>query len=112
MNRFEELKNLLVMAAADGRFSSDEIQFLSLRAYRWGVEEEQFMEALEYAASDEAEINIPESKADRLELLTELMLMMAADGKLEETEKQLFARAAARMEISDDELNKAIDSLL
>ena len=47
-----------------------------------------------------------------VEMLKELIHMMAADGELAETEKQLFATAAARMDISGDELNDIIDSIL
>lgn len=45
-------------------------------------------------------------------MLRDLIRMMAADGDLADVEKDLFATAAAKMEISEDELNQIIDSVL
>ena len=45
-------------------------------------------------------------------MLADLMKIMAADGKLSEVEKRLFALAAAKMHIEKDELEKLIDRLV
>jgi uncharacterized tellurite resistance protein B-like protein len=112
MERFEIFKDLMIMAAADRKFSDEEVEFLTLRASRWGLTDRQFEEALRIAASGEAELAIPETPDERTNLLRELLQVMAADGELAPVEKQLFADAAARMEISQAELNEIIDGLL
>ena len=111
MRRIDKLRNLLVMAASDGSLSESEIKYLAERCKKWGLSDASFGEAITYALSDDAEIVLPPRPADRREMLRDLMSMMAADGDFAETEMNLFAIAAARMGISDEELNQLIDSL-
>jgi hypothetical protein len=68
--------------------------------------------AIEYALSNETYLAIPSGSEERQEMLRDLIRMMAADGDLADVEKDLFATAAAKMEISEDELNQIIDSVL
>ncbi|MCA9164259.1 MAG: TerB family tellurite resistance protein [Pirellulaceae bacterium] len=112
MDRQTNFQNLMVMAAADGSFNEQELSFLSERCQRWGLSEGEFTAAIAYALSPSAKLTIPESAGERRGLLRELLLMMAADGQLAEIEKQLFAVAAAQMEISTEELDQMIDTLL
>ena len=112
MERFELFKNLMVMAAADKKFTDEEVEFLALRSSRWGISDKQFEEAFRFAKSGEAKMTIPEGQEERMRLLRDLICMMAADGELAPVEKQLFAEAAARMGIKPDELDKTIDELI
>jgi uncharacterized tellurite resistance protein B-like protein len=108
----DKIRNLLVMAAADGAFTSDEIQMLSLRAERWGLSDAEFGAALSYATSVEAEITIPGTRAECLNLLRHLLEVMAADGKLSDSEKLLFARAAGKMDLPMEDIDSLIDEML
>ncbi|MCA9121918.1 MAG: TerB family tellurite resistance protein [Planctomycetaceae bacterium] len=112
MESHVKLRNLLVMAAADGSLTEREIAFLSDRRYRWDVPEDVFANLIRYAISDGAELEIPDSHDERVEMLQDLLRMMAADGDLAEVEKQLFAAASVAMNISDDELKEIIDSVV
>ncbi len=112
MELLEKLKNLLVMAAADGTFTEREINFLADRCVQWGLSEDDFAAAIEYALQDGAHLHIPEQRHECVEMLQDLIRMMAADGRLAEMEKRLFATAAVKMGISDEELNAIIDSVL
>jgi uncharacterized tellurite resistance protein B-like protein len=111
MKIMDKLRNLLVMAASDGSLTDREIRYLSDRCQQWGLSPSSFAEAIEYALSKEAELALPPRKSDRVEMLKDLMSVMAADGHLAETERHLFAMAAAKMEISETELNQLIDNL-
>lgn len=112
MTRFQLIRNLLAMAAADGSLSQGELELLSDRAVQWGISESEFITALEDAVGPDAELEVPPSRDARRELLRELLHVMAADGHLDDREKQLFAAVAATMEIEQDELNKIIDDAL
>lgn len=112
MSRFQLIRNLLAMAAADGSIAQAELELLSDRAARWGVSESEFATALEQAVQPDAEVEVPAAADERTELLREMIHVMAADGRLEESEKRLFAAVAATMEISDQQLNKIIDDAL
>ena len=112
MDRFEKFKNLLTMAAADGKLTEREIEFLSNRALQWGLTDHQFTEAVNNALEHQGEVAIPRSRAERLELLRDMIRMMAADGQLADVEKQLFATVAAVMKMRSDDLDQMIDELL
>ena len=112
MEPVDLFKNLVVMAAADRSFTSEEIQYLTMRAHKIGLSDEEFRTAMDFAMSGEGSIDLPESESDRKELLTGLIKVMAADGDLAEVEKEMFAVAAANMDITAEDLNALIDSLV
>lgn len=106
------MKFLLVMAAADGGLSEEELRFLFDKANECGFSADQFTEIVDEVTKEEVDLEMPESKEDKTSLLTDLVKMMGADGKLHDMEKQLFANAAARMEMTEDEVNQIIDAAL
>ena len=112
MDHRAKMKFLLVMAAADGGLSEEELRFLFDRANQWGFSADEFTEIVGEVTGEEVGLEMPESKEARRELLIDLVKVMGADGKLHELEKQLFANAAAKMELSEDEVNEIIDEAL
>lgn len=102
----------MIMAFADGSLTQSELEFLSDRSVQWGLSEADFTAAVEFALSDEAELQIPPHKQDRIDLLQDLIRTMAADGQLAEIEKRVFAMAAAVMELPEGELERIINSVL
>jgi len=112
MNALDHLKNLVIMAAADGHLSENEISLLIDRCGKLGLHEDDLEKAISFALSGNAKMRLPVDRAEQDQLLEELMCMMAADGQLLEVEKRLFALAAARMGIEKENLDKLIDSLV
>lgn len=112
MERSELFKVLMAMAAADKKFTDEEVEFLALRSHRWGLTDEQFAEALEFAKREPTSLTIPETPQDRERLLRDLLEIMAADGELAPAEKNLYARAAASMGFSADALDERLDQWL
>lgn len=112
MSPTEAFRNLLVMAAADGTLTEHEVNFLTDRSEQWNIDNDEFAAAIEYALSGKGELSLPPDHADRVEMLRDLIRIMAADGQLADTEKRMFAGAAAQMEISEEELNAIVDSIM
>ena len=112
MSSFQLIRNLLAMAAADGSIAQGEMELLSDRAIRWGISETEFVAAMNYAISPEAELEIPADDDSRRELIRELLHVMAADGQMMQVEKDLFASVAATMQLKQSELNAIIDETL
>ncbi len=112
MQQLDHLKNLVIMAAADGSLSEQEIALLVDRCSDLGLAEEDLERAIAFALSGEAKLKFPVDRGEQDQMLADLMRMMAADGKLTEVEKRLFALAAARMGISKTQLEELIDKLL
>ncbi|XZE53771.1 TerB family tellurite resistance protein [Planctomycetaceae bacterium SH139] len=111
MERFEQLRNLVVMAVADGMLAEDELSLLAERCVQLGLDEEELRASVSFALSDEAALKLPSDPAEQEALLSDLIRMMAADGQLAEAEKRLFALAAAKMNFDTDRVNQLIDRL-
>lgn len=112
MKRTDQLKNLVIMAAADGRLTQSEIALLIDRCAELGLTEADLESAIDYALSEKPSLFLPTSKEDKEELLTDLLRVMAADGQLREVEKRLFAVAAAKMAVSQADIEALIDRLV
>ena len=82
------------------------------RCAELGLKEEDLEKAIAFALSGEAKLTFPVDRAEQNMMLADLIRMMAADGKLSEVEKRLFALAAARMGIERVELDALIDQLV
>lgn len=112
MNRMDQLKNLVIMAAADGRLSQSEIALLIDRCAELGLKESDLESAIDYALSEKPALKLPTTKEEKEELLSDLLRTMAADGQLREVEKRLFAVAAAKMSVSAADIDALIDRLV
>lgn len=112
MNHLDRFKNLLAMADIDGKVTEEELQFLANRAQHWGLTDDEFQTAVREAIAHRGDLLIPSRPAERMEMLRDLLRMMAADGELSEIEKGLYATAAGYMGIGQDELNRLIDDVL
>jgi uncharacterized tellurite resistance protein B-like protein len=112
LDNLDLLKNLVVMSAADGSLSEEEISYLIDRCSTLGLSEEDLEKAIAFALSNEASLVLPKDRADQEAVLEDLMRMMAADGQLAESEKRLFALSAAKMGFPSDQLDRLIDRLV
>ena len=112
MDRLALLKNLVVMAIADGALAEHELSLLSDRCSELGLEEDELRSAVSFALSDDASLELPTNEAEQEAVLSDLIRMMAADGHMTEGEKRLFALAAAKMNFSGEKLDQLIDRLV
>ncbi|TWU22929.1 Tellurite resistance protein TerB [Novipirellula galeiformis] len=106
------LRNLVVMAFADGSLGEREVNLVADRCADLGLNELDLQQAVEFGLRDEAVLELPSDKEQRGELLADLIRMMAADGILDESEKRLFALTAVRMELTDKEVDEIISRTL
>ena len=107
------LRNLVVMAFADGSLGEREVNLVADRCAELGLDEYDLRKAVEYGLGDDAALEIPKDDKDECEsLMRDLVRMMAADGVLDEGEKRLFALAAAKMSMSASDVERLIDETL
>ncbi|MDV6030004.1 TerB family tellurite resistance protein [Stieleria sp.] len=111
-DRMRQLRNLVVMAMADGTIGEREVAFVAERCHELGLGEAELNRAIRYGLGDDAALELPRDPEGRKELMIDLVRMMAADGVLDESEKRLFALAAAKMEMSTEQLNQLLDQTL
>ena len=97
---------------AYGQMAESELRLLSDRATQLGVTDDEFEDALHDAILGRAALTLPTDPDERIEILKDMVRMMAADGKITDSEKQLFALASGVMGIGADRLNRLIDQVL
>jgi uncharacterized tellurite resistance protein B-like protein len=112
LDRLDLLKNLVVMSAADGSLAEEEISLLFDRCAELGLTEEDLEKAISFALSKEASLMLPTDQNQQEAVLEDLIRMMAADGRLDESEKRLFALSAAKMGFPNERLDALIDRLI
>jgi hypothetical protein len=112
MESKEAFRNLLIMAAIDGRMTVSELRLLSHRAMEWGIDDDDFEAALEEAQRGDSELALPLNPRQALAMLRDMLRVMAADGQVAETEKNLFAIASSAMGVQPREVDRLINEVL
>lgn len=112
MENLSIFHSLVNLAAADNKFTDEEVQFLVERAEQWGIPSSEFETALAGLSEGTIEVTIPESHHDRVVLLKEMIRLMAIDGELAEMEKQLCATASGKMEFTNQQFSQILDEVL
>jgi len=105
-------RNLLLMAASDGRVDEAELRLLSDRATEWGISDDEFEAAIQDAVEGRAELTLPPELEARQAILKDMLRMMGADGRMSRAEKELFALASSVVGIDQAALNRLIDDVL
>ena len=111
--RLGQLKNLVMLASADERFTDSEMAVLLAVASRENITPEDFNQVMENP--DSINIVLPEDEDTKLAYLRDMVAMMMIDGELDEHELaicKLYAMALGyRGIIVDGMIAGVIDSL-
>lgn len=100
------------MAFADGSLGEREVNLVADRCVELGLDDYDLSIAIKSGLSDGARLEVPDERTEREALLRDLIRIMAADGRLDEGEKRLFALAAAKMSIAASDVERLIDETL
>jgi uncharacterized tellurite resistance protein B-like protein len=112
MDPTDQLKNLVLMSAADGSFNQDEIRFLSQRAAAWGIPDQEFVQAFDEALSRQYSLVVPADREAQIEMLENMVRMMDSDGQIANVERKLLATAAIATGTSPSELDAIMKRVL
>ena len=111
--RLGQLKNLVMLASADGRFTDSEMAVLVAVASRENISPEEFNRVMENP--DSVNITLPEDEETKLAYLRDMVAMMMIDGELDEQELaicKIYAMALGyRGSIVDGMIAGIVDSL-
>ncbi len=111
--RLGQLKNLVMLAAADGKVTDSELAVLVAVASRENLSPEEFNRVIE--DPDSVTIDLPEDEDTKLAYLRDMVAMMMVDGELEEQELaicKIYAMALGyRGSIVDGMIAGVVDSL-
>lgn len=89
------LLSLIKLAKADGFISDQELELLIKMGKKHGVSQAEVLELISDA--DEFFYKAPVSDADRFDQLYDMVEMMMADGRVEESEKKYIIDVAEKM---------------
>lgn len=112
MERIDLFRHLVAMAASDGTFTESEVQMLAVRANQWNITQQQFDDVITEIRSGHVALAIPQRMEEKVELLKNMMHMMAIDGDLAEEEKRMCAMASAQMGFTSEQFDQILDELL
>ena len=111
--RLGQLKNLVMLAAADGHLTDSELAVVLAVASRENITPEEFDQVVDNP--DSVTIALPEDEDTKLAYLRDMVALMMIDGELEEQEMaicKLYAMALGyRGSIVDGMIAGVIDSL-
>jgi len=111
-DRTQLFHNLVNLAAADQKFTEEEIAFLINRADTWGIPSDEFETALAGISTGELQLDIPEAHEDRVSMLKEMIRLMAVDGEMAEIEKRLCAQASAKMDFNKVQFGELLEEVI
>jgi uncharacterized tellurite resistance protein B-like protein len=112
MEKTDLFANLVNLAAADNKFTEEEVRFLVDRANRWGISNDEFETIMAGIEEGGIQLQVPDTYDGRIELLKEMLRLMAADGELAAVEKSLCARVSNRMNLSTEEFKSIVDEVI
>ena len=111
--RLGQIKNLVMLAAADGHLTDSELAVLLAVASREDVTPEEFNRVID--DPDSVDIQLPEDEDTKLAYLRDMVALMMIDGELEEQELaicKIYAMALGyRSSIVDGMIAGIVDSL-
>ena len=113
LQRLGQLKNLVMLASADERFTDSELAVLLAVASRENITPEEFNNVIDNP--DSVKITLPEDEDTKLAFLRDMVAMMMVDGELDEQELaicKIYAMALGYQgSIVDGMIAAVIDSL-
>ena len=112
MQNVEIFHSLVNLAAADKKFTQEEIAFLIDRANQWQIPTDEFETAMAGIQEGTLEVTIPDSHEDRVLLLKEMIRLMAVDGEMADVEKRLCAQASHRMDFTSTQFASLLDEVI
>ena len=98
--RRQQLRNLVVMAFADGSLGEREVNLVADRCAELGLDEYDLQKAVEFGLGDDAALELPSDPAARESLMRDLVRMMAADGRLRR-ERKAIVRVGGCKDVDD-----------
>lgn len=112
MDRLELFHSLVNLAASDGKFTDEEVQFLAERAERWNIPKGEFETALAGISEGNFEFKVPDAYEERVEMMKEMLRLIAIDGELAPMEKHVCSLVAGKMDFASHEFEEVLKSVL
>jgi len=103
------IKNLLALSRADGHLHPKENQMLVKIGKRYGLKERQVSDII--STKEKHEVNVPDNFHDKMNLLYDLVLMVWADGVVEEAEVKFCEDVVKRFGLRKEVVRWMLDEV-
>jgi len=104
--KIAHFKNLVAVAAVDGKVDDDEKEFLEEQAEDFGLDKAIVAEILKTA--HELKFIVPEEEEDKEDHLADIVFLMMVDGTIDDKEYQLCLNIANRLELKKEDLDEVV----
>jgi len=101
------VRNLVALASVDGHIHSAELKFIRKIGKKYGLKPRQISSLID--KRDEWEIQIPKHPEESLDQLHDLILMVFADGRVDEKELEFCRHMVKGMGFREDLVNKMLE---
>jgi uncharacterized tellurite resistance protein B-like protein len=103
-----DLKNVMVIALADGQLTEDEKQFIQRLRQRLGLDEQEFADLVAQVRADPKAVSLPKEAAQAVAAVRLIADAAAADGEIGGVEKRIIRRLAAHVQLPPSELESLL----
>lgn len=104
------LKNLMVLAMADGHMAIGEEHLLIAIAHRLGLNEVDIEDIKQNL--DNIDFLLPRLYDDRIEQLNDLFTLMSVDGHIDEEELEMCRKLGRRYELPDQSIEEMLQRFI
>jgi uncharacterized tellurite resistance protein B-like protein len=112
MDNVEIINSVVSMLVTDGKLHPQESEFLKQLCQRLGVSNEVVEQAFEDFVQGESYVHLPESDAEKQELIAYLLEAMVADGQVAPEERELLEAVAVRLGVSQHHFEDMLNILI
>lgn len=105
-SNYDHFRNLVAVAAADGKMDEDEKEFLMEKAEEYNLTKEEINQI--FNNPSEHYFVIPDDLGDREEQLSDAVYMAMIDGEIHEKEYNLCVKFANRLGLSAKDVDEII----
>ena len=102
----EYFKNLIAIAAADGKLEESEKRFLMAKAKEFNLPTDEVSDFIQHA--DKIDFVVPKERLNREEHLTDIVIMSMVDGELRKEEYDLCISIAEKLELSPGDVDAIV----
>lgn len=108
--RKSHFKNMIALAMIDGDFDDNEKDFLTNRGMLWGLSRKEVDAVL--MKPDKVQFMVPEDPDQCIAQLYDLIIMMLADGVIQEDEMDFVQTLAARMGFRPSDVPRMLEGII
>lgn len=107
-----DMRNVLVVAAADGKLADEEKQLIQELRRRLGIGDEEFAELCEQVRRDPKKLTVSQDVEEATETFRLMAAMAAADGEIQPAERNLLHRLAEYVGLDSQQAGQIVDEAL